>query len=354
MGVAAAYWLSRAGVGVHLFEASALSAGATGRNAGLMLNGGSPLEDPALLDAVRAEEGLHFEYARPGHLALSSKPAVWDRVQQEVRTRPASASPLYALNLSSCEDLLHTRISRSFYGGRWYPAGGVVHPARLVHELARAAVKHSASIHCRTRVVSVGTSAGGAAIVTDRGVVTANHVIHAAASASAALLPELNGIVTPVRAQMMATKPIRHMFDVGLGVDWGDVYGRQLSDGRFVLGGCGADRMPSSSDPAAESTDTAIQSRLSDFLPGAFPEFPDFTVSQRWAGLLDCTADGKPLIGAHPGRPNHWLIAGFNGHGMPVAIGAAKALAESVRTGSAPKSLEVFNPGRFESLRRPQ
>jgi len=354
MGVATAYWLAKAGVRVHLFEAFVLSAGATGRNAGLMLNGGSPLEDPALLEAICTEEGMEVGYSCPGHLALASRPAIWDKVRQEVRTRPASAPPLHALDVSSCEDLLHTRISRSFYGGRWYPAGAVVHSARLVYELARAAVKHSASIHCRTRVVSVGNCAGGVSIATDRGTVTANHVVHAAASGTPALLPELNAVLTPVRAQMMVTRPIRPLFAAGLGVDWGDVYGRQLPDGRFVLGGCGAEPVPSASGPAAESTDTPIQLRLSRFLPGAFPGFPDFTVSQRWAGLLDCTADGKPLIGAHPGRPKHWLIAGFNGHGMPAALGASKALAEAMTTGSLPKSLEICNPGRFKSVQRPE
>lgn len=39
LGVAASYWLARAGVAVTLIEREALAAGATGRNGGLMVAG---------------------------------------------------------------------------------------------------------------------------------------------------------------------------------------------------------------------------------------------------------------------------------------------------------------------------
>ena len=352
MGVATAYWLAKSGAQVELMEANTLAYGATGRNAGLMLHGSSPLEHPALLEQVASDEAIEFGYSRPGHLSLASSTAIWDRIQTEVQARPASAPPLHALDIGSCEDLLRMRISRSFLGGRWYPAGGVVHSGEFVYGLARAARTHSAKIYADTRAVAIAHSRQGESITTNRGVVTATHVVHAAAGGVALLLPEIESVLACVRVQMMATNPIPPVFAVGLGVDWGDVYGRQLSNGTFVLGGCGAERLASFSD-GGDSVNSGIQSRLAGFLPSTFPTFPHFTVRQRWSGFLDCSRDGKPLIGAHPARPNHWLIAGFNGHGMPVALGAAKALAETITTGAVPPALENFNPGRFEALMRP-
>jgi len=352
MGVATAYWLARSGAGVELLEANKLASGATGRNAGLMLHGSSQLEDPALVDQVACDEGLDFEYRRPGHLALASSEAIWEKIRNEVRIRPASASPLYALDIACCEDLLGMKISPAFFGGRWYPSGGVVHSGRFVHSLAQAARRRSARIYSDTRAIALDASPGGETITTNRGTVTASHVLHATASGVAALLPEMASILSCLRAQMMATTPVPPVFKCGLGVDWGDVYGRQLDTGVFVLGGCGAERLSSDSDDS-DSINPAIQSKLARFLPEAFPSFPGFTVREQWAGILDCTRDGKPLIGAHPARRNHWVIAGFNGHGMPGALGAGRALADAILTGSVPRCLENYNPGRFEALHRP-
>lgn len=36
------------------------------------------------------------------------------------------------------------------------------------------------------------------------------------------------------------------------------------------------------------------------------------------------TSDLQPRIGSIPGRPNQYILAGFNGHGMPVIFLAAK------------------------------
>lgn len=351
MGVATTYWLSRMGIRVELLEARGLGEGATGRNAGLVLHGVSPLEDPRLLTSVLSEEGIACGYSTPGHLSLASSEGIWQKIQSEARNRPTSASPLAALAPGSCEDLLNTRLSGSFFGGRWYPGGAVVHSAKLVYGLAKAAASRTATVSCETPVLDVQTSGAGVWVRTARGVVKADAVVHAAASGVAHLLPEFKSVLTPVRAQMMATKPIRPLFEIGLGVDWGDVYGRQLADGRFVLGGLGAKKTTFPSEDA-ERTDPVIQNKLRRFLSFAFPGFPKFEVSQRWAGLMDCTADGKPVIGRHPGRPNQWLIAGFNGHGMPAALGAGRALAESVATGTVLTCLAAYDPGRFHPLLR--
>jgi gamma-glutamylputrescine oxidase len=138
------------------------------------------------------------------------------------------------------------------------------------------------------------------------------------------------------------------LFSIGLGVDWGTVYWRQAPDGVIVLGGY------RNHDPLAETSDRAwvnprIQEALSHFLPDTFPDFPPFHVNQRWAGIMDYPVDGQPVIGAMPHLPNQWIIAGFGGHGLPVALGASKAVAEAIVTGRTPAVLEPFDPGRFSN-----
>lgn len=43
------------------------------------------------------------------------------------------------------------------------------------------------------------------------------------------------------------------------------------------------------------------------------------------------TSDFQPHVGAIPQKPNQYILAGFNGHGMPVIFLAAKGVADMIR-----------------------
>lgn len=45
------------------------------------------------------------------------------------------------------------------------------------------------------------------------------------------------------------------------------------------------------------------------------------------------SADFMPHIGSVPGKPHQFIIAGFNGHGMPQILLSSKGLAAMVRDG---------------------
>src|SRR5205807_1609949 len=124
-------------------------------------------------------------------------------------------------------------IKRSYFGGRWFPSGGVAHSSRLVHELAGAAARRGARIYDRTAAKCTVPTPAGVFVTTSRGSIAAQHVVHATAGAASILLPELAPFIVPIRAQVMSTGPMAPLFSAGLAVNWGDVYGRQLPDGRF-------------------------------------------------------------------------------------------------------------------------
>jgi glycine/D-amino acid oxidase-like deaminating enzyme len=348
MGVAVTYWLSRLGVNVALLETRWLTSGATSRNAGLMLAGAASLEDPRVTQSVLDEEGFTAGYAEVGHLALASSTAVWDKVRQEVAARAATASPLYALDRRECEELLGMRIGARFIGGRWLPQGRTVHPVRLALGLAAAARRRGALIATQTRALAVRPLAGlaGFEIATARGVMRARHVVYACQSRIVEFLPQFRSVMTPVHGQMMATEPLPRLFRCGLAVDWGTAYWRQAPDGAVILGGLrDADEVDSSEPDAV--VNWRVQAKLDRFLPETFPDFPAFRVRQRWAGIMDCTADARPLIGAVPNTVNQWILAGFGGHGMPGGVGAGKAVAAAIVSGQRDAVLAPFDPSRF-------
>ncbi|WP_309239824.1 FAD-binding oxidoreductase [Actinomadura sp. J1-007] len=347
MGAATAYWLARLGVDVLVVEARRPAWGTSGRNAGLSLNGLRPVEDGELTLTVLREEGIRAGYERRGHLALASSAEVWERFRAEAARLPAPARLVEALDLAACEELLGRRIDRRFFGGRWFPGGHVIHPVRLVHGLAAAAVRHGAAIASGTRVLGIGASARARfEVLTDRGRIGADHVVFACGLAARELAPPLRDVLTPARGQMLATAPLPPVFGFPLAVDYGSVYWRQVADGTVLLGGCrGLD--PDAEASAEERVNPLIHQGLDAFLPRTFPGFPPVTARRRWAGIMDCTPDGRPVVGALPGAPGRWVIAGFGGHGIPPALGSGRALAETVVTGRTPMMLESFAPDRL-------
>jgi glycine/D-amino acid oxidase-like deaminating enzyme len=349
MGVAMAYWLARLGADVLLVEARHLAWGATGRNAGMFLSGLRPIEAADLVRSLLQDEYIEAGYQRVGHLALAASQGTFDQFQAEVAHRPDTAPPVHVVDRSACEDLLGMRIAAGFAGGRWMPDGHVIHPARLVYGLARAALRRGASFAVKTRATGVRPTGGRQAFSVDttRGRVRTGQVVYACNIAVTEFHAPFGRFIRPVRGQVMATAPMPPVFQVALAVGYGDVYWRQCDDGVIVIGGCRSSAQGTEEDTRQEGLNPRVQHALGTFLPRAFPGFPLFVIDHRWAGVMDCTADGLPVVGALPHTEGQWVIGGFAGHGLPAGLGAGQALAESIITGRPSSLLAPFDPGRL-------
>jgi sarcosine oxidase subunit beta len=240
-----------------------------------------------------------------------------------------------------------------YLGGRWFPDGGVIHPLRLVRGLAAAARCRGATLATRTAVLRVAPELPGPGhdVHTSRGHIQAEHVVWACGAAFRYFRPEFEPATSLARGQVLSTTPLPPLFRTGMAVDWGTVYWRQAADGAILLGGCRHLDLDGETGPG-QRVNPRIQQALTGFLPEAFPGFPPFRVARRWAGVMDYTADGRPLIGPVPEAPGQWVIAGFGGHGLPPAVGAGRALASAIVTGRMPADLEPYDPARLlkESL----
>ena len=49
--------------------------------------------------------------------------------------------------------------------------------------------------------------------------------------------------------------------------------------------------------------------------------------------VMGYTTDLQPHVGPIPNKPNAYILAGFNGHGMPIIFLAAKGIADMIRRG---------------------
>jgi glycine/D-amino acid oxidase-like deaminating enzyme len=165
--------------------------------------------------------------------------------------------------------------------------------------------------------------------------------------------PPLDGVIVPVRGQVVVTEPVDPMWPFGLSTNFGYEYWLQRPDGRIVLGGM---RWITPTREEGTDDDTviepAVSQRLRAFLPAHFPALANVRVEHEWTGIMGFTPDRAPLVGPLPGSPGEYLAAGFHGHGMPMTFYAARAVAE-MTAGREPEIFvpEAFLPARFARLR---
>src|SRR5206468_2517814 len=113
-------------------------------------------------------------------------------------------------------------------------------------------------------------------------------------------------------------------------------------DGSVLIGGCrDADPGPERSGRAA--LNPRIQAALAAFLPEAFPDAGPVAVARRWAGIMDATPDGRPLLGAWPGDGGMWIAAGLGG-GMYDAGNAVVGFGAGAEDGMDPHPPNALHP----------
>lgn len=146
--------------------------------------------------------------------------------------------------------------------------------------------------------------------------------------------------IAPVRAQMLATAPFAtRVAERPTYSDHGYQYWRQLPTGEVLAGGY-RDRAPEEELGYDLTTTTTVQGHLDRHLAGLGVTAP---VTHRWAGTMGFTPDALPLVGSL--RPGLSICAGYTGHGMAFAHLCARLLVDHLLGGpSLPKWLD---PGRF-------
>lgn len=356
-GCAVAYHLGLAGAGtVVVLDSRGLGAGATGRNGGqLWANLSSKFEVETAREVLAFIEQHHVDcdLQRGGAVSLSP-----------MGVRPAT--PLAAgaesggvqhWDAARCHAELGSRSPMSFAGGLYNPDAAQFFPAKVCAALLDATP--TAALHALVKATGLGGSAGQHTVATTAGTIIAGTVVVATNGWTPALLPELEGILYPVRNHVMMTAPVAHKwrvgaFSVGSGTPDAEIYAICRADRRICIGGMRSQE-PNSAVGSLDDTTLApsVGAALRKFLAETFEEV--ITIEQEWTGVLGFTHDDLPLIGQLPTRPDGvYIAAGYSGHGMPQCYGAGKAISQMIAGRGHPGDLDQYiqacDPARFPSL----
>ena len=322
-----------------IVEAGALAAGASGRNAGFLLLGAAGTDaasdDPAERERAARLWALSRENAALVAELDASDPGVrLERVgsvvaagsEEEAARLRASARRLDEATWVEPAEL-HRRLgARGFFGGLVTPEGGALDPVGLVRALVHAS---GAALVLHTRATALRAEAGGCAVETGRGTIRAPRAVVAANAYAPELVPELAGLVRPVRAQMLATAPVAPFLSAPVYSHDGYYYVRQRRDGRVLVGGA-RHLFREAEVGYADATTPRLQAALEAYLAAHFPAAAGAAVERRWSGTMGFSPDGAPVLADVPGVPGAVAVAGFSGQGLSLAVRLGATVAARV------------------------
>jgi glycine/D-amino acid oxidase-like deaminating enzyme len=364
VGCSTAYWLQRRkpSLDVALVEAQTLGAGASGRNAGFILQGTAAdyLSDVerygertarrlwhftrANRDLMEAElRGRAFGWETQGSLTVAGDPEEDDRLRDSVGKLRAAGAPVVYLEPEETNERLH---ATGLYGGLFVTTGAVVNPLQLVHHLVG---QSTADLHTHLPVERIRWDRDdGVLLETPDQSLWSRRVVLAVGPALPSLVPALSSVVRPVRAQMLATAPAEaEAIPVPVYSHRGGFYIRQGTSGHVLVGG-GRHRHRQAEETDVDATTPAVQAAIERYLHTHFSWAQGLPIQQRWSGTMGFSPDGRPVVGAVPGHPDSVFATGFTGHGMGYGFRMGRLLAQRVTGTRRPDGYELFSASRLE------
>ncbi|KAH7020807.1 FAD dependent oxidoreductase [Microdochium trichocladiopsis] len=225
-------------------------------------------------------------------------------------------------------------------------SAGHLFPRKLILDLLTRTLDAGVNLQTHTPVTGVSKTTdtdGYVTITTPRGQMRARNVIFATNGYTNALLPEFADKIIAARGICSHIRPARAVAAPALRtsymIRWSDTNYEYLIprlDGSIVVGGARSEffhDLPSWYNNAND--DALIESArhyFDGFMQRVFHGWEDSgaKVDRIWTGIMGYTSDSLPFVGKIPGRKNQYILAGFNGHGMPQVFLAAKGIAAMV------------------------
>ncbi len=371
VGASVIYHLAKLGWSdVVMLERSVLTAGSSWHAAGGIhaLNAdpniaGLQAYTIDLLKEIEQESGQNIGLHMTGGLTMAGTPDRWEWLQSAYRVfQSIGIDDCYLVSPEEAARLNPIMSIDGLLGGMWADREGYLDTTGTVHAYAQAARKRGAEYYEHTKVDALEQTKDGWRVITDKGVITCEHVVNAA-GLWAKQVGRMAGIelpVSPLKHHYLISDSIPALqkidFEVPMTVDLeGFTYLRQDQKG-VLLGIYELDYEHWAMDGAPwdygmelfqEQTD-----RIEHELTMGFERYPvlqDVGVKTWVNGAFTFSPDGNPLVGPVPGKPGYWcacaVMAGFLQGG-----GVGKSLAEWMIHGEAEADVYGMDVARYGSF----
>jgi glycine/D-amino acid oxidase-like deaminating enzyme len=220
-------------------------------------------------------------------------------------------------------------------------------PFKFISHLIRVLLTAGVNLQTHTPATSITPDPQGGFIVeTSRGKMHAGNIIHANNAYVSGLLPEYSkniipckGICCRITVPEGVTPPLLNNSYINRAEDNTLSYFVPRADGSIIVGGAAAVFRPFKHQWYDNVDDSVLIDSAKDYYDGYMQrtyrgwEDTGAKVDKIWTGVMGYSYDSNPHIGHVPEKNGQFIIAGFNGHGMPVIWLAAKELAKMIAKG---------------------
>ena len=313
-----------------------------------------------LLPVIEEESGQDIGLHMTGGLTMAGTSDRWEWLQSAYRVfQSIGIDDCRLVTPQEAGELNPIMSTEGFLGGMWADREGYLDTTGTVKAYAGAARKRGAEYFEHTKVESLEQTGEGWRVVTDKGVITCEHVVNAA-GLWAKQVGRMAGIelpVSPLKHHYLISDSIPKLeeidFEVPMTVDLeGCTYLRQDQNG-VLLGIYEVDHEHWAMEGAPwdygmelfqEQTD-----RIENELIMGFERYPclqEVGVKTWVNGAFTFSPDGNPLVGPVPGKRNYWsacaVMAGFLQGG-----GVGKSLAEWMIHGESEADVYGMDVARY-------
>jgi glycine/D-amino acid oxidase-like deaminating enzyme len=353
-GLWSAYYLKQANpaLNVLICEKDFAGFGASGRNGGWLTGGFAWSHEKYLAQsteaAVRAmvqqmngtvdevirvadAEGIKADILRTDELMVATTPAQLARVKAEVAHRQHWGEN--RVHVIGAEETTARVNIPGVLGAMVVEGVARVQPAKLVRGLADVVERLGVRICEGTTVTAIAPGV----VTTDRGRVTARHILRCTEGFTATL-PGLKRDWLPLNSAQIATEPLPAAVWDQIGWNGHEILGdfanaycycQRTREGRITVGARGVPYKFGSAIDTSGIPDPETIRRLTAILHRHFPATRAYRVDHAWCGVLGVPRDWCATVGLDPATGIGWA-GGYVGVGVSTSNLAGRTLADLV------------------------
>jgi sarcosine oxidase, subunit beta len=350
-GLSAGWWLARSGMKVTVLDKFIVGWEASGRNGGGASHYASPLfdEEQRLWPQMDELLGYPTEHQK-GRIIIAMTERQWEQYRFVAERHKRLNHPIELLDTKQVLDAVPLA-SEACFGGVHYKFGGHANPQRSVQAYAWALQDLGGKIVQHSPVTGFETAGGKVT-----GVKTANAtfgcdaVVVAAGPQIPHLMAQL-GVEVPLaaaRAEMIITEPAP-MMPLG-GVDGHKLYGRQTMRGNLAYGGGPHEWLDDDANSPAPRPSTPLARNLAKRLAELLPKAAHLNVIRSWAGIIENSPDGRPIIDRLT-SPDNVVVASMSSVGFGLSPASGHAIRDLVMDGRCSfADIDMLKLSRFDGL----
>ncbi len=350
-GLSAGWWLARSGVKVTVLDKFIVGWEASGRNGGGASHYASPLfdEEQRLWPQMDELLGYPTEHQK-GRILIAMTERQWEQYRFIAERHKRLNHPVELLDVKQVQEAVPLAGDNCF-GGVHYKFGGHANPQRSVQAYAWALQDLGGKIIQHSPVTGFETAGGKVtAVRTANATYGCDSVVVAAGPQIQQLMAQL-GVNVPLaaaRAEMIITEPAP-MMPLG-GVDGHKIYGRQTMRGNLAYGGGPHEWLDMDATGPAARPSTPLARNLAKRLAELLPKAAHLNVIRSWAGVIENSPDGRPIIDRLT-SPDNVVVASMSSVGFGLSPASGHAIRDLVIDGKCSfADIDILKLSRFDNL----